>query len=455
VSELRHNYVSLIENFAQTLGVLSPAGTLSVIIPLLILSAGNGTWLLLLITLTIFLLVMLSVLRFASLHSSAGSLAAFTRLGLGPRGGLVGGWIYLLGMSYCVPSAVLTSASYVDLLLVPSLGPATSPVRLCLITALLMAACWVAAFRGVKLSTHLMLVIECFSVSLMLLLVVAGMSHAHAWLDPAQGALSGVHFSGLQGGLVLAFMLMAGFEGATSLGEESVDPTKAIPKAIYSCMLPLTVMYLFMTYCMVSLENRGVVAGETDGLTVPFQDIARVLGLPPLGVLSSAGVALSYFACALGSLTVSSRVLYSMAREGQFWPMFAETHPTTATPHRAIALISLVSLAIPVSLLANGVSPAVSINFVSQLGSIGLIGGYLMVVVALPLYLRSRGLLKRRDLAVAVVATAMLVLVVVFSVYPVPPVPYVYVVYVFLLSALVGIGISTRAAPTMSPQAPR
>jgi amino acid transporter len=442
VKELRHGYVSLLENFAQTLGVLSPAGTLSVIIPLLILSAGNGTWLLLVITLCIFLLVMLSVLRFAALHCSAGSLAAFTRLGLGPRGGLIGGWIYVLGMAYCVPSAALTSASYVDLLLVPWIGPPASPLRLCVITTLVMLACWFAAFRGVRLSTHLMLVIESFSVGLMTLLIVAGMAHAHAWIDRPQLALSGVHFAGVQGGLVLAFMLMAGFEGATSLGEESKDPKQAIPRAISSCMLPLTLLYLFMTYCIVALMNRGIIARETEGLTVPFQDVAQALGVASLGRLSSLGVALSYFACALGSLTVAARVLYSMSRDGLFFAGFAEIHPRTATPHRAIALLAVISLAIPVCMLLNGVTPAISINFVSQLGSIGLIGGYLLVVVALPLYLKRQGLLNRRDVAVAAVATAMLVLVVVLSVYPVPPAPYVYVVYVFIGSALLGLLVS-------------
>src|SRR5258708_19471072 len=86
--ELRHNCVSLVENFAQTLGVLSPVGTISVIIPLLIATAGNGTWLLLLVTLSIFLVVMLSVLRFASFHSSPGSLAPFPPLGLAPSAAL-------------------------------------------------------------------------------------------------------------------------------------------------------------------------------------------------------------------------------------------------------------------------------------------------------------------------------------------------------------------------------
>ena len=441
---LRRNCVTLVENFAQTLGVLSPAGTISIIIPLLIASAGNGTWLLLLGTLSIFLFVMLSVLRFASLHASAGSLATFARLGLGRRGGVWGGWVYLFGISYCIPSAILGAALYLDFLLSTWLGPATTLLRVVLLTVLLTGAAWFAAFRGVKLSTHLMLAIEGASLTLMAFLLLAGMSHAHAWVDHRQIALSGVHFAGLQGGLVVAFMLMAGFEGATSLGEESANAKTAIPRAIFGCMAPLSLMYLLATYCMVSLGNRGLISGETSGLTVPFDDLARALGLPWLGPLSSLGVALSYFACALGCLTVASRVLFSMAREGEFWRSFGEAHPRSATPHRAIALIALLSMAIPVGMLVGGEEIGIAFNFLVQLGSIGIIGGYLFVAIALPCYLKRRRVLRRRDVTVAGLAGALLVLVLYLSVYPTPPRPYSFVVWAFLVSVVAGVAVTAR-----------
>jgi len=135
---------------------------------------------------------MLSVLRFASLHASAGSLAAFARLGVGRRAGLWGGWVYLLGISYCIPSALLGSAIYLDSLLTPWLGAESSGIRVGAFTVLLGIATWAAAFRGVKLSTLLMLIIEAASLAVMALLMVTGMTRAHAWLDHAQIGLSGV-----------------------------------------------------------------------------------------------------------------------------------------------------------------------------------------------------------------------------------------------------------------------
>jgi len=439
---LRRNCVSLLENFAQTLGVLSPAGTISIIIPLLIVSAGNGTWLLLLVTLSIFLVVMVSVLRFASLHASAGSLATFARLGLGRSGGLWGGWVYLLGISLCIPSAILGAAIYLDFVLAPLTSGTDTVLRLSVLTVLLTAGAGFAAFRGVKLSTHLMLIIEGTSLTLMSFLLLFGMLRAHAWVDHAQTWLSGVSFMGLQGGLVSAFMLLAGFEGATSLGEESDNPKRAIPRAILGCMVPLSVLYLIFAYCMVALGSRGLIAGQTTGLTVPFDNLAHAIGLPWLGTLSSLGVAASYFACALGCLTVGARVLYSMSREGEFWPSFGEAHAKTATPHRSIALICLVCTVIPVGMLLGGQDIGTAFNFLVQLGGIGIVGGYLIVAWALPFYLRRQKLLRRRDLAVAVLACALLAVVLILSVYPVPPRPYSYVIYVFSSSVVAGVCMS-------------
>jgi amino acid transporter len=422
--------------------VLAPSGTISVLIPLLIVSAGNGTWLLLLIVLSTFLLIMFSVTRFAALYSSAGSLAAFSRLGLGSTGGLIAAWIYLFGMAYCVPSATLTSGAYLDIFLIPWLGPAASPLRVEVLTVLVTLACWLAAHRDVRLSTDLMIYIEGISVTLMVLLMFWGMIHAHAWRDPAQANLAGLHFKDLQGGLVLAFLLMGGFEAATCLGEETREPKRTIPRAILTCMLPLGLLYLFMTYGIVSLGHRGVIAGQINDLTVPFDSIARALGLLWLGRISTLGVALSYFACALGSLTVGSRVLFAMARDGWFWRPFGEAHPRNGTPHRTVALLSVLALIMPVAMLARGAGLSLSINFLSQLGTLGLLGGYLLVVLALPLYLRGRGLLRKTDVAVAVSSVTVLLVVLFLSVYPVPPAPYCYLTYIFTGSAAVGIAIS-------------
>lgn len=441
-SGLRHNCLSAIENVAQTLGAMAPSGTIAVILPLLIAKTGNGTWLLFVLTFSIFLLVMVSIARFAGKCASAGSLAAWGRLGLGFGGGLATGWIYIFALAFCIPSATLCSASFLDMVLTPWLGPSAGTGRIILLTLVIGAAAGWASYQDIKLSTDLMLVIECVSVGLMIFLMGAAMFHTGAWVDRPQLTLQHVPFSAFQAGLVLAFLTMGGFETVTTLGEEARNPTRIIPRVIFGCLVPLGLVYLVMTYCQVSLAHAGMLSGGLDGLAVPFDNIAHALRLPWLGPLSSLGVALSYFACALGSLNAGSRVLYSMAQEGLFWRSFGQAHPRNATPHRAIALISLFGLAVPVSMLLRGVDMNSSVDYLSQLGSLGFIGAYFLVCLALPIYLRREGELRWTHVAVAAGALVMLLLVLFFSLFPVQPAPYCYLVYIFAGLVLCGVAIS-------------
>ena len=457
---LRQNCVSLLESFAQTLGVLSPLGTISVIIPLLIASAGNGTWLLLLIVLCTSFFVMAVVLRFASLHSSAGSLAAFAGLGLGSRVGILCGWIYVLGMLCCVSSASLASAAYLDLLLEPAFGAAHAAGRSELAAVVFIAGAWLAAHRSVTLSTRLMLAIESVALLVIFILLLTSVVNAHAWMDHAQRQLTGVHFSGLQGGLVLAFMLIGGFEGATSLGEESLNPRSIIPRAIIRTMVPLTVLYLFVTYSMVSLQNRGIIPGAVNGLMVPFASLARGIGARWLAPITSLLVAMSFFACTLASLTIGARVLFAMGRDGPWWRSFGKAHPLYGTPHRAIALLALCAMLIALSLAMTRADFSVGFDFVTQLGSLGILAAYLLVAVALPFYLGRRRCLSRKDAVVSGVAAALIGLVLVLSVYPPPAAPISYVPYTFFGSVAVCLSASTfirsrRSAGRGAPAARR
>ena len=71
---LRHNYLSFIEDTAQTLGVMAPTGTIGIILPLLIARAGNTTWITFSITLIAFSLILFCVYRFSQSFASNGSL---------------------------------------------------------------------------------------------------------------------------------------------------------------------------------------------------------------------------------------------------------------------------------------------------------------------------------------------------------------------------------------------
>src|SRR5260221_12180381 len=112
---LRANYLSRLENIAQSLGVMTPTGTLGVIIPLLIGKSGNATWLVILVILLAYAVILFCITQFSQRCVSAGSLAEYGRLGLGTWGGVLIGWAYVIAMTFGLASSAASSGYYADI----------------------------------------------------------------------------------------------------------------------------------------------------------------------------------------------------------------------------------------------------------------------------------------------------------------------------------------------------
>jgi amino acid transporter len=413
---------------------------MGIILPLLIAQAGNATWISFVLTFLAFSLVLYCMQRFARQCASAGALAAYADAGLGKTAGIVAGWAYIVAMGVGVASAAPSSAYYANVFLTHVTGTPGTFLRGAVLTTLVIVIAWLVAYRDIKLSTEIMLAIEFSSLTVMIVILALAMFRTHAWVDPPQLRLEGAKLSGFQFAMVFGFMTLAGFESVTALGEEAAHPTRTIPRVIISCLFPIGLLYLAGIYCLVALGRKYGLA--IDRLEAPFDAIARQMNVGLLGYFSSIGIALSYFACTLGSLNAGARVLYSMAQKREFGSRFGQAHPVNATPHRAIALLCIIGIAAPVTLLFLKVSLVDCVNDLTQLASFGFIGAYFFVCLALPFYLRRHGALRLSDVVISGGALLILTAVLIFSVFPIPPAPLLYLPYVFLLIMIIGVSVS-------------
>jgi amino acid transporter len=441
---LRHNYLSFIEDTALTLGIMAPTGTCGIILPLLIARGGNATWLIFLFTLVAFSLTMFCVHRFSAQCASAGSLADFASAGLGRSACVVTGWAYVAAMAFGAAGTAPSAAYYADLFFRQITGAPASFVRAAGITTLVVIVAWIIAHRDIKLSTEVMLAIELSSLAVIIIIVVLAMRHTSAWIDRPQLHLDGARLSGVQFAMVFGFMTLSGFESVTTLGEEASRARSTIPKVIVSCLIPVGLLYLVMIYCLTALARKNGLA--LDQLNAPFDTIARSMNLPAFGYVSSIGIALSYFACTLGSLNAGARILYYLAQRRLFVPSFGSAHPVNKTPHRAIALLSIVAIACPATLLLSRVQIADCINYITQLASYGFIGAYFMVCLAMPFFLLRHKILRRLDVAMSASALLILAAVLALTVFPIPEAPWRYLPYLFLVTVLTGIAVSVSYA---------
>jgi amino acid transporter len=441
---LRRDYLSAIENIAQSIGTMGPVATIGTVLPLLIYKSGNGTWLLFIGILASFCLISTSINVFASRFASAGSLSAFAEIGLGKWAGTLTGWSYVVAMAFVVISSGLSSAYYLSMAITHFTHQPVGAAGSAVLTALVVAAAWWPAHRDIMLSTKIMLAVELVSVVAILFILGAAMYRTHHWVDRAQLGLSGVSFSGMKLGFILAFMVLAGFESTTTLGEEAKAATHTLPRVMFLCIVPIGILFVASLYCLTALSHTLNLA--LDQSDAPLDMIAQSIGLPILGWLSSLGVAFSCYGCALGGFNAGSRVIFSMARSRQVWTYFEGIHPVNGTPSRALALLGILAIAVPTSMIALGARMSDAIDYTIQIASFGFLGGYLAVCVAAPAYLFRVHSLGIGRVLIASAAVAVIGAAFLLSIFPIPDAPWRYFPYIFAGVLALGMLLSFRLA---------
>jgi len=260
----------------------------------------------------------------------------------------------------------------------------------------------------------------------------------HGWnWDWDQLHLRGMTGSGLRLGLVLALFSFVGFESATTLGAEARNPLKTIPRAVIQSAV---LAGAFFTICAYAEVLGFHIAGQDLGASQdPMHVVARVSGVPVLGLLIDVGAMVSLFACTLGCITAAARVLLLMAHNGLTHDSLRATHSRNQTPSRAVVITGVAAL-LPVAVLAaRGASGLDVYGWLGSLATYGFIVAYALVCVALPRYLREHGVFRAGAQIVPWLAGAAMLLALVGNLYPVPEGPYGKLPYVYLTYLTAGL----------------
>jgi amino acid transporter len=445
---LRRGILSPLETLAQSVSTMAPTTTPAATIPLVCAQAGNGTWLAYVLATVAIFLVALCIARYARHSSSPGSLYTYASMTLPPWLSATVAWSLLLAYVATGSSVIGGFYHYANLLLRDATGHIFSAVLLSLVVT--GVSIWIA-YRDVKISARLMLWIEAASVSV-IMIVVALLLYRHGWhLDGDELHLRGMTGSGLRLGLVLALFSFVGFESATTLGSEARNPLKTIPRAVIQSAV---LAGAFFTICAYAEVLGFHIVGQDLGTTPDQMHVlARVGGVPVLGILIDIGALVSMFAGTLACITAAARVLLRMAHDGLAHESLGATHARNQTPSRAV-VITGVAAVLPVAVLAyRGASGLDVYGWLGALATYGFIVAYALVCVSLPRYLRRHGAFKRGAQIIPWLAAAAMLLALVGNLYPVPEGPYGKLPYIYLAYLIAGLGwflvraLSKKAAP--------
>jgi amino acid transporter len=432
-TNLRPHCLNFWTVLAQNIALISPTMTAALIVPLMFGTSGQSSWLAYAFGTVMLLFVAANLIQFAKRSSHTGSMFLYSMAGLGPTAGGLSGWCLIWAYMF-IGTAGVTGFTVFSTQLLTMAHITVPPVALFAVCA---AICWYCAYKDVRLSAILMLVLEAVSVALITILAFIVLGHHGFAIDPDQISLKGNSLSTLGLGVVVAVFSLVGFEAATAFGEEAKDPLKTIPRAIIVALVLTGLFFVFITYTEV-LGLRGV-KPPLDQQTAPLSTLATLVHLDVLQIPIDLGAMLSFFSLALSCMNAGSRVVFQMGRHGFFHEAAGRAHHVNETPHYAITIYAILLFLIPTCIMSyKGVAVTDAFNDAGTFGAFGFLGAYTFVSVAAPMYLKKLGQLRPLDIVWSVAALVCLLVPAVGSVYPVPSPPVNLFVYVFALYFIVG-----------------
>jgi amino acid transporter len=144
---------------------------------------------------------------------------------------------------------------------------------------------------------------------------------------------------------LLAMYSYGGYNQVCNIGEEVRDPARTLPRSIVLSIVVVAALYMLMTVVILGLLPWQE---AKDTRTIASVFIARTFADPAQGRLAALVItvliqfvaAASLYALILGY----SRVPFSAARDGLFFPVFARVHPTKHFPHVSLLVVGLSSI---------------------------------------------------------------------------------------------------------------
>ena len=202
-------------------------------------------------------------------------------------------------------------------------------------------------FIGISESLKTNLVLTIIELSGLLLIILIG---ALALFDGSAQPARAFEFSGESGtalavlaGASVAFYALVGFEDSVNVAEETENPSRTFPRALFTGIAIAGVVYLAVAF-VASMVVDPARLGEEESAALLLVVSEGPLAIPLSLFSLIALVAITN--TALANLIMGSRVLYGMAREGVLPSIFARTHRSRKTPYVAIIFVALVLLAL-------------------------------------------------------------------------------------------------------------
>ncbi|QBD83557.1 APC family permease [Ktedonosporobacter rubrisoli] len=380
---LQRGVLGLLDIATSTMANIAPAMSFFFSSALVAQVAGIGSPLTIIVAAIAIALLGNTLAEFSRSIPSTGSFITFIGKTFGPTLAVATTIVVSLGYIIAMASVIDISGGWTQTILQRYLG---INVPWQLLTLIFVAIVFYLMVRGVHISTRwagyfFLLEMAVLVIVSVAVLITHGSQLSLAPFNP------GNITDGLAG-LGLAFpisvYMFIGWENSASLAEETNDPRRNVPKAIYISILLMALSYVLFMYATVVAFNYNI--KDLSAAEVPFVAAAEKVSAILALLAYIAGFTSTMSAMIAGSNS-QARLIFNAAREGLLPAAIARVHEKSRTPWVSFLIFFGIGLAI-VYIFGWKVDSVTFFGDIASLGSIPVSLTYLVANIALPVYYR-------------------------------------------------------------------
>jgi amino acid transporter len=248
------------------------------------------------------------------------------------------------------------------------------------ISVVLIIVLNIIAFYGIEASGVVVVILAIFSIGIILSVIFPGIFFMElSNLTPffAFGTVP----------LFITIFFIAesffGWESATYLSEETIDPEKTIPKALLYGTIIVGILATLIALISLGIIPWRILTATPAPLSMVFD---RIYG--SFGTILNYGIFIALIGSAAGGIITMPRLILALARDKLFISQLSDIHPKYKTPYKAILFQAIISLII------LGMAFGRYKTLLSLLLPLGLIM-YIFVILTIPILRRKLPDIKR------------------------------------------------------------
>ncbi|GAA0447750.1 APC family permease [Lentibacillus halophilus] len=270
----------------------------------------------------------------------SGSAYTYTRKSIGPELGFMVGWAVLLDYFFLPMVIWLIGGAYLN-----AAFPVV-PSWVWIVSFILVTT--VINLIGINVTTNVNLVMMVFQLLVLAIFIIMsivsllqGMGTGTIFsIDPLLS--SDLNILSVVAGASVAAYSFLGFDAITTLSEETINPKKTLPKAIFLITAIGGLIFVITSYFLDLVYPNFSEFPNTD--TAAYE-IALEIGGNILGAIFLAGLIIAQFASGLSAQTSAARLLYAMGRDGVLpKKIFGFVSSTTKTPAFNLIMVGIIGL---------------------------------------------------------------------------------------------------------------